>query len=150
MMTLNKKTKTSKIAKLFVLVLAVCYMLSPLQQTLRYGLHNIEHVISQVEADHHTHKDLMSTKMGRRAMSHHHSHETHQHKSLAFFNALFDDSTSQHNNQSTDISFDKHVLSFKDITFKTSIEFQQHLFYYKDVAYGSLINLDSPPPELIS
>ncbi len=142
--------KGSLIAKVFILALAACYLLSPLQQSLRYGLHNIEHAITQVESDHHTHNELRSTPMGRRAMAHHHSHETHQHKVLSFFNALFDDNASDQNHQSTDIVFDKHVVIFKDISFQQPSEFQQHLFYYTDVAYGNLLHIDSPPPEYLS
>lgn len=143
--------RCSLMTKVLVLVLVVCYILSPLQQTLRYSLHTIDHALSQVEAEQHTHNDLMQTRMGRRVAAHHHSQETHQHKVLSFFNALFDDDqTSKQNTPITDIAFDKHITKILDLSLEISENLQKHQFYYSSNLSFTEKGIELPPPETTS
>ena len=150
MMVKRNTIKPSKTAKLFVLILAVCYMFSPLQQTLSYSVHNISHAFSTVQAEQHSHDNLMKSKMGRRAMAYH-QHNSHSHNLLSFFESLFDgDQSSHQNNTSLETAFDKHFSVEDVIEFNTITVTKTHQFFYNDVLCGNPNNTDSPPPEYFS
>ena len=151
MMSDNTTLRTSVIAKTFVLILAMCYLLSPLQQSMKLAIHDISHAISQVQAEQHTHNHLMQTKMGRRALAHHHHQGSHQHSVLSFFDKLFNDDQSSHQQQNTiDFNIDKHIETETSISFNSYTETQQHQFFYNGAFLASLIPIDSPPPEYFS
>jgi hypothetical protein len=144
-------TNLSFIGRFFVLVLSVCYLLSPLHQTLKHSIHDISHAISKVEAQQHEHQHIASSKMGRRTMAHHHSHNTHQHKALSFFNALFDgDSIPDENLKDLEIKVDKRVVDIETPIFKSPILSQDHTFSYILKLTNLVRGLDSPPPEYLS
>ena len=64
------KANLSYLGRFFVLILAVCYLLTPLHQTLKNSIHDISHAITKVEAQQHQHQHIANSKMGRRVMAH--------------------------------------------------------------------------------
>ena len=141
----------SYLGRFFVLILAVCYLLTPLHQTLKNSIHDISHAITKVEAQQHQHQHIANSKMGRRVMAHNHSHNTHQHKVLSFFNALFDSDTSPDQNlKDSDVKVDKRVVDIETPIFLKPTLFQDHKFSYLLILKTSDRGLDSPPPEHLS
>lgn len=137
--------------RLFVLILAVCYLLTPLHQTLKNSIHDISHAITKVEAQQHEHQHIANSKMGRRVMVHHHSHNSHQHKALSFFNVLFDsDTTPDQNLKDTDVKVDKRVVDIETPIFLKPVLYQNHKFRYLLKLKTPARGLDSPPPEFLS
>ena len=147
----NNTPKISVIVKTIVLLLAVCYLLAPMQKTLSGLAHDVSHAIAEVKEQQHTHNNLMATAMGRRVMGHHHHSETHQHSVLAFIDTLFKTSQSSHDNKlNLELNIDKHVVN-KDLICFSRLELSQtHQYFYKYDLKNHHTDINTPPPELHS
>ena len=133
-------------ARSFMLLLAACYLLAPLQDSLKVAVHDISHAISTVKTERHTHEHLSQSKMGRRVLMHH-SH-SHQNEVLSFFDALFNtNSTNDHAPQTATYKVDKQLAEATYPEFTKPLEIQKHVFYYNSSYYHSDRAVSAPPPK---